>query len=107
MFFFLMKSPAPPLGYLGHSAHIPRSSSISFIHNMYRYSIQVQDGPVWSGLEIISMLAKAYFKQISQRLHISNHRVTFLLQKIELAMKNTLLHISEVRYQVTRSNSAR
>ena len=50
-FFFSLKSPAPPLGYLGHSAHITRSSSICFIHNMYRYSIQIQDGPVWSGLE--------------------------------------------------------
>ena len=51
LIFFLLKSPAPPLGYLGNSAHIPRSSSICFIHNMYRYSIQIQDGPVWSGLE--------------------------------------------------------
>ena len=53
-FFFSLKSPAPPLGYLGHSAHFPRSSSISFIHNMYSYSIQIQDGPVWSGLGICS-----------------------------------------------------
>ena len=50
-FYFSLKSPAPPLGYLGHSAHIPRSSSVSFIHNMYIYSIQIQDGPVWSGFE--------------------------------------------------------
>jgi hypothetical protein len=50
-FIHSLKSPAPPLGYLGHSAHIPRSSSICIIHNMYRYSIQIQDGPVWSGLE--------------------------------------------------------
>ena len=50
-FVFSLKSPAPPLGYLGHSAHIPRSSSICFIYNMYRYSIQILDGPVWSGLD--------------------------------------------------------
>ena len=50
-FFFSLKSPTPPLSYLGHSAHIPWSSSICFIHNMNIYSIQIQDGPVWSGLD--------------------------------------------------------
>ena len=44
-FIHSLKSPAPPLGYLGYSAHIPRFSSICFIHNMYRYRIQIQDGP--------------------------------------------------------------
>ena len=47
--FISLKSPASPLGYLGHSAHIPRSSSISFIHNLYWYNIQIQNSPVWSG----------------------------------------------------------